>query len=62
MSSPLCYVWLRPLVVTLSVRRVVYILILTHVTHNNQPYDELEAFASEFEGVTLAYDGMVVNV
>lgn len=37
-------------------------LILTHVTHNNQPYDELEAFASEFEGVTLAYDGMVVNV
>lgn len=37
-------------------------LILTHANHFNLPHDELEAYASQFEGITVAYDGLKVEV
>ncbi len=37
-------------------------LILTYINHENQPHDELETYARQFEGVSVAYDGMVVEV
>ncbi len=37
-------------------------LILTHINHHNKPHDVLEEYAGQFEGVTVAYDGMVVEV
>ena len=37
-------------------------LVLTHINHHNKPYDELEAYVAEFEGVTVAYDGMAIEV
>ncbi|MCI0822802.1 MAG: hypothetical protein J4N34_05165 [Chloroflexi bacterium] len=37
-------------------------LVLTHINHHNRPYDELEAYVAEFEGVTVAYDGMAIEV
>lgn len=37
-------------------------LILTHISHNNKPHDELEAYVHQFEGVTVAYDGMEIDV
>jgi len=37
-------------------------MILTYINHENKPHDELEAFLRQFEGVSVAYDGMVVEV
>jgi len=37
-------------------------VILTYINHENKPHDELEAFVRQFEGVTVAYDGMAVEV
>jgi len=37
-------------------------LILTHINHHNKPHDLLEAYVSQFQGVTVAYDGMNVKV
>ena len=37
-------------------------LILTHINHHNRPHDVLEAYASQFEGVTIAYDGMKIEI
>ncbi|NOZ28248.1 MAG: hypothetical protein GXP39_09380 [Chloroflexi bacterium] len=37
-------------------------LILTYINHHNKPHDELVAYAQEFEGVRVAYDGMTVEV
>ena len=37
-------------------------LILTYINHHNRPHDELEADVAEFEGVTVAYDGMSLKV
>jgi len=37
-------------------------MILTYINHENKPHDELEAFVRPFQGVTVAYDGMVVEV
>ena len=37
-------------------------LILTHFNHHNRPHDELEAYAARFEGVEVAYDGLVVEL
>lgn len=36
-------------------------LILTHINHFNRPHDELQEYVSQFEGVTVAYDGMEVE-
>jgi len=37
-------------------------LILTHCNHHNLPHDELEEWARGLEGVTIAYDGLIVEV
>ncbi len=37
-------------------------LILTHVNHYNRPHEELEEWAKELDGVTVAYDGMTLEV
>lgn len=37
-------------------------LILTHANHFNRPHDELEAYAARFDNVTVAYDGLVVEI
>jgi phosphoribosyl 1,2-cyclic phosphodiesterase len=37
-------------------------VILTHANHSNLPHDELEAYVAQFEGVTVAYDGLTVEV
>lgn len=37
-------------------------LILSHFNHHNRPHDELEAYAAQFEGVTVAYDGMTLEI
>lgn len=37
-------------------------LILSHFNHYNRPHDELETYASQFEGVTVAYDGMTIDI
>ena len=37
-------------------------LILTHISHSNRPHDELEDSVSRIEGVTVAYDGLTVDV
>jgi phosphoribosyl 1,2-cyclic phosphate phosphodiesterase len=37
-------------------------LILTHINHHNLPHDELEAWARGLDGVTIAYDGLEVEV
>lgn len=37
-------------------------LILTHANHSNLPHDELEAYAAQFEGVTVAYDGLTMEL
>ncbi len=36
--------------------------ILTYISHRNKPHDELEAYVSNYPGVEVAYDGMVVEV
>lgn len=37
-------------------------LILTHINHHNRPHDELEAYVSQFEGVSAAYDGLTISL
>lgn len=37
-------------------------LILTHFNHYNWPHDELESYASQFEGVTVAFDGLTILI
>ena len=37
-------------------------LVLTHINHHNRPHDELEAYVAQFEGVTVAYDGLTIDV
>lgn len=37
-------------------------LILTHFNHYNRPHDELEAYAARFDGVQVAYDGLIIDV
>ncbi len=37
-------------------------LVLTHINHNNRPHDELDVYARQFPGVTIAYDGMTLEV
>ena len=37
-------------------------LILTHANHFNLPHDELVAYAAQFKGITVAYDGLTVDV
>ncbi len=37
-------------------------LILAHTNHSNLPHDELEAYAARFEGVTVAYDGLIMEL
>lgn len=37
-------------------------LVLTHCNHHNRPHDELEEWAKRLEGVTVAYDGMEIEV
>jgi phosphoribosyl 1,2-cyclic phosphate phosphodiesterase len=37
-------------------------LILTHFNHYNRPHDDLESYASQFEGVTVAFDGLTILI
>jgi len=37
-------------------------LILTYINHHNRPHDELEDYAREDPGITVAYDGMILEV
>lgn len=37
-------------------------LVLTHINHNNRPHDELEVYVRQLPGVTIAYDGMSLEV
>jgi len=37
-------------------------LILTDISHQNKPHDELEEYVSQYPGVEVAYDGMVIEV
>jgi phosphoribosyl 1,2-cyclic phosphate phosphodiesterase len=37
-------------------------VILTHANHSNLPHDELEAYVAQFEGISVAYDGLTVEV
>lgn len=37
-------------------------MVLTYIGHENKPHDELEKFVSHLPGVTVAYDGMVIEV
>ncbi len=37
-------------------------LFLTHINHHNRSHDELEAYVAQFEGVTVAYDGLTIDV
>ncbi|MCK4315234.1 MAG: hypothetical protein KAX24_05630, partial [Anaerolineae bacterium] len=37
-------------------------LILTHCNHHNRPQDELEEWAKGLDGVTVAYDGLEIEV
>jgi hypothetical protein len=37
-------------------------VILTHANHSNLPHDELEAYVAQFEGITVAYDSLTVEV
>lgn len=37
-------------------------LFLTYINHHNRPHDELEQYASQFQGVTVAYDGMSLEL
>jgi phosphoribosyl 1,2-cyclic phosphate phosphodiesterase len=40
----------------------VHKVILTHANHSNLPHDELEAYVAQFEGIIVAYDGLIVEV
>jgi phosphoribosyl 1,2-cyclic phosphodiesterase len=37
-------------------------LVLTHCNHHNRPHDELEEWAEGLDGVTVAYDGLEIEV
>jgi len=37
-------------------------LILTYINHHNRPHDKLEDYAGQFPGVTVAYDGMSLEI
>ena len=37
-------------------------LVLTNINHKNRPHDELEVYARQFPGVTVAYDGMSLDI
>jgi len=37
-------------------------MILTYINHENKPHDELEEFVRQVEGVSVAYDGMMLEV
>lgn len=37
-------------------------MILTYISHNNKPHDDLEAFLRPYSGVEVAYDGMTVEI
>ena len=37
-------------------------MILTYINHENKPHDELEEFVRPVKGVTVAYDGMMLEV
>lgn len=37
-------------------------LVLTHVNHHNRPHDELEEWAKGLDGVTIAHDGLEIEV
>ncbi|MBL7065502.1 MAG: hypothetical protein ISS49_15015 [Anaerolineae bacterium] len=37
-------------------------MVLTYISHENKPHDELEEFVRQFSGVTVAYDGMGLEV
>jgi len=37
-------------------------LILTHINHFNKPRDQLDAYFSRFKGITVAYDGMCIDI
>jgi len=37
-------------------------MILTYISHENKPHDELDEFVRQVEGVSVAYDGMVLEV
>ena len=35
---------------------------LTYINHNNRSHQELEDYVRQFPGVTVAYDGMSLEV
>ena len=37
-------------------------MILTYISHENKPHDEFEEFVRQVEGVSVAYDGMMLEV
>ena len=37
-------------------------MILTYINHENMPHDKLEEFVRQIKGVTVAYDGMMLEV
>ena len=37
-------------------------MVLTYISHENKPHDELEEFVRQVEGVTVAYDGLILEV
>ena len=37
-------------------------LILTYISHHNKPHDELEEHISHLNGVSVAFDGMKIEV
>lgn len=37
-------------------------LVLTHINHFNRPHDSLEKYAHQFPGVTVAYDGLTIDL
>jgi len=37
-------------------------MVLTYINHENKPHDELEEFVRQVKGVTVAYDGMMLEV
>ncbi|MEW6231336.1 MAG: MBL fold metallo-hydrolase [Chloroflexota bacterium] len=37
-------------------------MILTHINHLNRPHDQLEQYLRQFPGVTVAYDGLEIEL
>ena len=48
--------------ISLKAELAVKRLVLTHTAHHNLPHDELEAYVAQFEDVTVAYDGLAIDV